>query len=397
MVVMEPANPPAESASHPPAGPALIYVLNGAPFFLSHRLALAQAAQQRGFSIHVAAPGNELADKIEAHGFRYHSIPLSRKGANPFEEFATLRALVTLYRAVRPRLVHHLTIKPVLYGTLAARLTAVPCVVNAVTGMGHIFTAGGVKAAILREAVKTAYRVLLNHPNSRVIFQNPDDQREFSASRLIAHEQGILIRGSGVDTELFSPRPEPDGPPLVLFAGRLIWDKGVREFIDAAERLRRKGISARFVIAGESDEGNPEAVPPVELQRWHDSGVVEWWGRRDDMPEVFAQSHIVCFPSYYREGIPKVLIEAASCGRPIITTDSPGCREAVQDRISGLLVPPKDSNAVVAAVESLLADASLRRRMGSAGRKLALRDFALENIIAQTLEVYAGVLAGSRR
>jgi len=395
---MEPAISTADAPASRSAGrPALIYVLNGAPFFLSHRLALAQAAQQRGFAIHVAAPGNELAAKIETFGFKYHEIPLSRKGSNPAEEFATLRALIRLYKNIRPGLVHHLTIKPVLYGTLAARLTSVPSVINAVTGMGHIFTASGARAAVLREAVKTAYRVLLNHSNSRVIFQNPDDQREFNASRLIPPERGVLIRGSGVDVNVFSPRPEAHGVPVVLFAGRLIWEKGVREFVDAAALLKNRGVRVRFVIAGESDEGNPGTVPTAELKRWHDEKLVEWWGRRDDMPDVFAQSHIVCFPSFYREGIPKVLIEAAACGRPIVTTDSPGCREAVRDGVSGMLVRPRSASEVARALEVLLDDAELRQRMGAAGRELALRDFALNKIIAQTLEVYDEVLIHARR
>jgi glycosyltransferase involved in cell wall biosynthesis len=254
--------------------------------------------------------------------------------------------------------------------------------------MGYVFTARGAKASVVRGIVKLAYRILLNHPNSRVIFQNPDDQREFIANRLAPRESTILIKGSGVDTTLFSPRPELPGTPVVLFAGRLIWDKGVGEFVEAARLLKGSGTQARFVIVGDADEGNPETVSREQLQAWNAEGIVEWWGHRQDMPDVFAQSHIVCFPSYYREGIPKVLIEAAACGRPIVTADSPGCREAVRNGNSGLLVTPRHSAAVAEAVEALLKDASMRARMGRAGRELALAEFSIERIVAETLAVY---------
>lgn len=371
----------------------ILYIVNDANFFLSHRLPLALAAQGDGFDIHVATPLSDDVEKIRAAGFRFHPIPLTRRGARLGEELASVIALYRLYRKVKPDLVHLVTIKPVLYGGIAARLAGVPAVVSAVTGLGYVFIARGFKASLLRTAVKGAYRFALGHANGRVIFQNPDDRSSFLKARLVDSRQTVLIKGSGVDMTQFSPSPEPPGVPLVVFAARMLWDKGVGEFVDAARWLCGMGIKSRFALVGDTDSGNPAAVPKSQLESWQQSGVVEWWGQYTNMPMVFAQSHIVALPSAYGEGVPKVLIEAAASGRPIVTTDTPGCREIVQHGENGLLVPVRDVAALTEALRRLLEDAELRRRMGAKGREIAVAEFSVERVVSETLDVYRELLS----
>lgn len=371
----------------------VLYVVNDANFFLSHRLPLALAAQGEGFDVHVATPQSDDVEKLLAEGLTFHPIPLTRRGISLGEEMASVIALYRLYRKVKPDLVHLVTIKPVLYGGIAARLAGVPAVVSAVTGLGYVFIAQGLKASVMRLFVKGAYRFALGHTNGRVIFQNPDDRSSFLKSRLIVARQTVLIKGSGVDMAQFTPTPEPPGSPLVVFAARMLWDKGVGEFVEAAKYLRELGINVRFALVGDTDSGNPAAVPKTQLERWQQSGVVEWWGQHTNMPMVFAQSSIVALPSAYGEGVPKVLIEAAACGRPIVTTDTPGCREIVRHDENGLLVPVRDVAALAEALRRLVEDAVLRWRMGARGREIAIAEFSVERVVSETLDVYRRLLS----
>ena len=370
----------------------LLYVVNEAGFFLSHRLPLARAARTAGYEVHVATPEGKGADQIRADKFQFHTIPMSRKGMNPREELRSIVALYRLYRQVAPDIIHHVTIKPVLYGGLMARLARVPAVVNAVTGLGFVFVSTGVRARLRRLGVRLAYRLALGHPNSRVIFQNPDDRETFVNEHLLPDCRAALIRGSGVDMTTFVPLPETDGPPLVVLAARMLWDKGVGEFVEAVRTLRGSGVEARFALVGDTDEGNPAAVPDSRLSAWREERVVEWWGHRNDMTRVFAEAHIVCLPSY-REGLPKVLIEAAACGRPIVTTDTPGCREIVRDGENGFLVPPRDVNRLATAMRRLIDDTELRKCFGFRGRQIAEAEFSIERVVSSTLTVYKELLA----
>ena len=339
----------------------LLYVINDGPFFLSHRLPLALAARDAGYDVHVAVPSWPAADTLGAQGLVFHDIPLSRQGTRPLQELKGFMALLRLYRTLHPDIVHHVTIKPVLYGGIAARMAGVPAVVSAVPGLGYVFTSRGVRRAVLRRLAMGIYRLALRHRHSRVIFQNPDDMTLFVNRGLVRRSDAVLIRGSGVDMEAFSPRPEPDGTPVVVLASRMLWDKGIGEFVEAARRLREAGVAARFVLVGDTDTGNPTAIPHGQLAAWRDAGLVEWWGHRSDMPEVFAAAHVVCLASY-REGVPKVLIEAAACGAraggdrcPGLPRDCPargqrpvgaspgceraGCRHTAIDRRAGAACP----------------------------------------------------------
>jgi glycosyltransferase involved in cell wall biosynthesis len=284
--------------------------------------------------------------------------------------------------------VHNVTIKPILYGSFAARLTGVPGVVNAVSGRGYMFLARGFGASIQRRIVRLLYRAAFDGRNTRVIFQNADDLAAFTGRGLVARDKTILIEGgSGVDLELYRALPEPGPPAIVVLAARLLADKGVREFASAAETLKIRFPHARFVLVGPMDDPNPTVITQKELDRWTRHGSVEWWGKRSDVPEIFAASHIVCLPSYM-EGMPKVLLEAAACARPVITTDVPGCRDAIVPGETGLLVPVKDVPALAAAIESLLENAAERTRLGSNGRRLAERRFGVAAVVKRTLDLY---------
>jgi glycosyltransferase involved in cell wall biosynthesis len=292
--------------------------------------------------------------------------------------------LLRLYRRERPDIVHHVAMKPVLYGSFAARLACTPHVVNAFAGMGWLFTSGAGLAQWLKPAVRLALRLAVRA--GIILVQNPDDAR--LVSRLGVPESRIRrIAGSGVDLERFRPTPEPDSPPIVLFAARLLWDKGAGEFVAAACLLRERGARARFLLAGEPDPLNPASIPEKQVTAWVEEGAVERLGWVADMPALLSACHVVCLPSY-REGLPKSLIEAAAAGRPIVTTDVPGCRDVVRDGDNGLLVPPNDAPALARAIDRLICDGDLRRRMGARGRVRAEREFGLDRIIQQTLSLY---------
>jgi glycosyltransferase involved in cell wall biosynthesis len=294
--------------------------------------------------------------------------------------------LILLLRREKPDVVHNFTIKCVLYGSLACRFAGVRGNVNSVTGLGYVFTEGKGARRWLRDLLIIFYRFALR--NSRVIFQNPDDYDIFLENRLVMPEKATLIPGSGVDTERFIKSPEPDGIPVVILPARLLWDKGVGEFVEAARLLRSKCIKARFALVGDIDLDNPTSVTIEQLRDWEKEGVIEWWGWKDSMEQVYAEAHIVCLPSY-REGLPKTLVEAAACGRPIIAFDVPGCREIVRPDKNGLLVPVYDVPGLADAMEYLITNSDIRKSMGTAGREIVEDGFSAELIVSQTLGVYS--------
>lgn len=378
----------------------LLYVVNIPRFFVSHRLPLALAAQQAGYDVHITTSDADKASvaQIVASGLPYHALPLSQHGVNPLAEVRTMLALIRLYRQLKPDIVHHVSIKPVLYGGIAAHLTRRRAIVSAMSGLGYVFIGQETKPRLLRRLIHPILRLALYGEHQQMIFQNEDDRQRFIMTGLIPAHRTHLIRGSGVDMTQFTPQPMPEGKPIVLFAGRLMWKKGVGVFVEVARRL---GDMARFVVVGYAEDTSPDNVSPEQLQMWADEGIIEWWGKRDDMPAVFAQVHIVCLPSTYGEGVPKVLIEAAACGRAIVTTDTPGCRDITQGGVNGLLVPAGEGedfiDALSVALRRLITDAPLRARMGQAGRAIALADFSLEQVVAQTFALYDDLLAQASR
>lgn len=358
-------------------------------YFYSHRLPLAVAAKTAGFDVAVITRVTGHGEIIRQAGIRVIPFNISRRGMNPLKELPAILRLRSLYKKERPDIVHHVAMKPVLYGSIAAMLAGIPHVINALAGLGWLFISTSKRARLLQAVIRRAFRFLL--ARGTVIVQNDDDALVLRGMGI--PEQHIsLIRGSGVNTVDYAPHPESKDVPMVVLPSRMLWDKGVGEFVEAATRLRQRGVNARFVLVGEPDEENPASVPQRQLAAWQQEGAVEWLGRREDMPQVFAQSHIVCLPSY-REGLPKSLLEAASCGRPIVTTDVPGCREIVRDGENGLLVEARNVPALADALAKLLADPELRQQMGRCGRERVLHEFSQEKIVSQALALYRDTLA----
>jgi glycosyltransferase involved in cell wall biosynthesis len=374
--------------------PSLLFIAGDAGYFLLHRLPVAKAAKAAGFDVHVAAPAGEKSTAITAHGFIFHPISLTRGGCNPVREVLALLSLIRLLRRIRPDVVHLISIKPVLYGGIAARLAGCPGVVAAISGLGFVFSSGNFKATVLRFLVIQLYRVALKHPRLSVIFENNDDARIISRLVALAPEK-ICLSHVGVDLTEYSlgSLPPVAEQPIVVLAARLLKPKGVQEFVDAARQLRDRGIKARFALVGLPDAGNPETVSDDFIAACVREGVVEHWGYRKDMPEVLRQSSLVVLPSYYREGRPKVLLEAAAVGRAVITADTPGCRDAIIPGVTGLLVPPRDAGALADAVSQLLSDRERLQAMGKAGRELAEREFDVRGVVDRHLEIYWGLLA----
>lgn len=361
----------------------LLFVVTEDWYFVSHRLPLAVAAQAAGYDVVVATRSSQQADVIRNAGIRLIPFALSRRGGNPLRE---VFALWRLYRRERPDLIHHVALKPVMFGALAAWLARAPAQVNAVAGLGWLFTSSRGLVRLARPALRWMLARLLDREHSLTIVQNPEDKALLERSG-VSSSRLRLIRGAGVNTQIFRPDVPPAGPLCVVLASRMLWDKGVGEFVEAARILSMEGVNARFVLVGDPDPANPASVPESTLRAWNGQHGVEWWGRRDDMPAVLHAAHIACLPSY-REGLPKSLLEAAACGLPIVTTDAPGCREVVRDGVNGLLVPVRDAAALAGALRKLIDDPGLRRRMGEQSRLRAETEFGQETVVAQTLAVY---------
>lgn len=366
----------------------LLFLVTEDWYFVSHRLALACAASRAGFDVVVATRVGRHRETIQRSGVRVIDFPLSRGIGNPFAE---LLAIYRLYRAERPDLVHHVALKPVIYGSLAAGMASVPTLVNTIAGLGRLFSSRWIVARLLRPSLRALLAHIARMRNGRVIVQNPNDRNILIAAGAPA-EHIRLIRGSGVDIYAFTPAPAPAGQVRVLLASRMLRDKGIPEFVEAARRLREEGLHARFILAGAPDLGNPSSISETQLNAWYQSGVIEWQGHSHDMPSTLADCHVVCLPTTYGEGVPKVLLEAAACARPIVACDVPGCREIVKEGENGLLIPPGDVPALASALRKLIADPDLRTRMGAHGRKLAVDQFSQERVNAAILDVYRELL-----
>ncbi len=370
----------------------LILSANTDWYLYNYRLSLAQAILDQGYELLLLAPAGPYGEKLRALGFQWETIHLRRHGLNPFVDFLTFLQILRIYRREQPDLVHHFTIKPMVYGSLAARAAGIPSVVNSVTGLGRLFVNPSRRVVIFRLLTLPLLRLALNRRHGLTIFQNERDASVFRHWKLTEPGRYLVIPSSGVDVDRFSPSPEPKGDPVVLLAARMLWDKGVGELVEAARLLHQRGIPGRVVLAGDVDYGNPASIGQSQLLRWQDEGVVEWRGHLDHMPDILAKSHIVVLPTTYGEGVSRTLIEAAAAGRPIVASDVPGCREVVHDGRNGFLVPPKDPKALADAIERLLLDPNLRARMGQAGREIALDRFSDKLINAETLQAHSALL-----
>jgi glycosyltransferase involved in cell wall biosynthesis len=372
--------------------PRLVYVVTEDWYFWSHRLDLARAAREAGYEVIVATRVTDHGERIRDEGFQLEPLEMVRRSRNPFREVMAIAELVRLYRRVRPDVVHHVAMKPILYGSLAAWCTRVPAVINAFAGLGYAFM--NERNGLVRWCVKTALRIVLRLGHSVVLVQNRDDQDRLVGEGVVPASRTRLIAGSGIDVALYSLQPQPSGISVVVLPARMLWDKGVGEFVEAARWLKQKGVHARFILVGRRDEHNPAAIPEIRLKEWVQEGVVEWWGHREDMLAVYAAAMLVVLPSY-REGLPKVLLEAAACGKAIVATDVPGCREIVRDRFNGLLVASKDSAALAAAIEELLSNQALREVMGQRSRTRVLAEWSSPRITEQVLGLYRDMVTAS--
>ena len=377
------------------AKPRLLYLVTEDWYFCSHRMELARAARDSGYEVMVATHVCGHGTEITGEGFKLIPIQLSRKTRDPVADLADFFELVGIYRKERPDIVHHVGMKPILYGSWAARFVRRTAVVNSFAGLGYVFTSTKFSTRILRKAVVLLLKGACKGSSRMSIFQNQDDLRTFRACGVATPDNTTIVRGSGVADEKFVPTPEAPDAPVVLLAGRVLADKGVGEFAEAAALIQRLGIKARFVLAGREDTANPTSIPEAQLRKWQAAGIIEWWGQRDDMPAVLAQSHIVVLPSY-REGLPKILLEAAASGRPVVATDVPGCREIVRDGENGFLVPVKDPNALAGALVKLIENPALRSRMVARGREIVESGLTSRQIVPQILAVYASLLRKMR-
>jgi len=361
-------------------------------YLYNFRRALAISLQRQGYDVLLLSPAGPYGDKLRTLGLRWEPLPMARRSLNPLREAVLLWHLVRLLRREQAVLVHGFTIKCAVYGSLAARLAGVPARVNAVAGMGYVFTSPQLKARVLRPVVRSLLRLALGGSGARLILQNADDVALFRRAGLVDPEHIRLIRGSGVNCAQFAAgahaRAPGDGRMRVLLASRLLWDKGLAEFVAALRQLRQQGRTVHALLAGTPDPGNPAAVPEATIREWVAEGLVTWLGHVDDMAGLLGSVDAVVLPSH-REGLPRTLVEAAACGLPLITTDVPGCREVVSDGVDGLLVPKGDSTALALAIRRLQENPELARRLGAAARLKARSQFDEHIVIERTLEVYA--------
>lgn len=378
------------------AMPKIVYFANTDWYLYNFRRSLALAARAAGYDVLMVSPPGEYGPRLRALGLRWQPLAaMHRRSLDPRRAVRVVSQLAALFRRERPALVHNFTIKCAVFGSLAAMFARVPVRINAVAGLGYVFASNDWRARLLRPLVDRALKLALRGRHARLILQNPDDATLFVTHGLIEPAQLRLIPSSGVDCTRFVPRPHgPNEPPRVVLAARLLWAKGIAEFVEAARVLHAHGRQVRFLLAGAPDSGNPAAVPEATVRAWVAANDIEWAGHVEDMSALFASADIVVLPSYYREGVPRSLIEAAACARPLITTDMPGCRDVVTNGRDGLLIPARNADALAAAIVCLLDAPEYAHTLGRAARRKALAAFDERIVIRHTLGTYAEALDG---
>ncbi|MEI8295809.1 MAG: glycosyltransferase family 4 protein [Alphaproteobacteria bacterium] len=369
----------------------LLFLITEGEYFCSHRLSLALEAMRQGYEVAVAAyVSDETRAKIQGHGIQVFAVPFVRASVNPLRELGTLICIFRIYRQWRPDIVHQVAFKPAIYGTLVARILRVPRIINAIAGLGIIFVSPSLKARILRPLILTSFHKLMRHPSCHLITQTLEDAAIVGQGLPI--EQVKVIPGAGVDMTIFVPAPSrriaKNGRCRAIMVSRILWSKGIGELVKAARAIKKEGLAIDIILVGEPDLANPDHVPVNRLKAWHTQKVITWLGRRDDIAALYQEADIAVFPSYYGEGVPKTLIEAAACGKPIVTTDHPGCRDVVVHGENGLLVSLRDVRALVKALRLLHDNKELCAAMGEASRHRALAIFSEDKIIQATVELY---------
>lgn len=368
----------------------ILIVVNVDWFFLSHRLPIALAAIGAGYEVHIATAITDKLEALQGYGLIVHQLALDRSSSGLFSSLKAIWGIYSVVRRIRPHVVHLVTIKPVIFGGIAARLAGSPAVVVAISGLGHVFSSSGRVASLRRLVAIGLYRLALGNKKVAVIFQNDNDRRILSSRIDLAHVAVHLIPGSGVDLSEYVSQPLSEGTTTIMLVARLIADKGVREFAEASRILGRRNL--RFVLVGNVDQSNPTSLTQREIDVFVRDGLVEHWGYRADITGAMAEAHMVVLPSYYGEGLPKVLIEAAACGRAVITTDHPGCRDAIEENMSGILVPVRDAKALASAIAYLADNPEICRDMGIEGRRIAEQKYDVGKVVATHMQIYADLI-----
>jgi glycosyltransferase involved in cell wall biosynthesis len=371
--------------------PKIVFFITEDWAFLSHRLPLARAARDAGWDVVIATHVTTKAEVITGEGFLLEPIPLDRGGTNPWRELGALVALARVLRRHRPDILHCVAVKPVLYGNLIAWLTRQEATVSALAGMGYAYTAGSWKVRLLRKVLSTLMRFLLRRPKSHLVVQNEDDRDLMLEIGAATPETITLIPGSGVDLQALPALPPPDNKPVIFaLVARMLADKGVREAVEAMSRVE----GGLLWLVGSPDPHNPSSISETELRSWETDGRVKWLGHRNDITEIWRLADVAVLPSY-REGTPKALLEAASCGRPIITTDVVGCRQVIDNGIEGFIVPARSPYGLAEAMQRLTEDRDLRHRMGAAARLRAEDRFSQERVVEMHFAIYRSLLGQS--
>jgi len=365
----------------------ILFIVSEDWYFVSHRLHLATTAINNGYEVTLLSRVSKHQDFIRSLGIQTIHWPLDRKSFNPLRELISIYHIVHKVRSLKPNLVHAVGIKPIVYTGLSKLFFSVDGIVLALAGLGYIFRSSRASAKILRIFIVPLFRLLLAGSNIRLIIQNRDDGEILKNLNISKGEKIRLIRGAGVSVKDFFPKKVQNDKPLVILPARMLWDKGVEDFVNCAQRCFNNKINARFALVGNPDLHNPESIPEAQLEQWVELGFVEWWGEQDNMIKIYHMADLVCFPSYH-EGLPKALLEAASCELPIVSYDVSGCREIVKDNVNGFLVPFKDEEALFVAVLELLENPKLRRKMGEISRKMVIEEFTQEKIAAETIRVW---------
>lgn len=370
----------------------ILFVVNVDWFFVSHRLPIALQAIKEGYEVHLACSFTDKREQLISLGIVLHEVSFSRSGNGLLDEINTVNKLRKVMKIIKPSLIHAITIKPVIYtGLIINTLKFKPAFVAAISGLGYVFSAQSLRAKFTRLLVSLLYRLSLHHKRSIVIFQNNVDERILSELANLPLERKEKIRGSGADLQEYSFIKEPvESEVRVVMACRLLKEKGVYEFVEAAKILKAHNVE--FILVGSPDPENPNTITKSEVDSWHDEGIIKAYGQRDDIPKIFSESHIVTLPSFYGEGVPKVLIEAAACGRPIITTDNPGCRDAVIPNETGIIVPTQNAPALAEAILKLASDPVLRIKMGERARIFAEEEFDVKSVVDKHLDIYSKLL-----
>jgi glycosyltransferase involved in cell wall biosynthesis len=367
----------------------LTYVINDGDFFISHRFHIAQRAIQLGYEVSLIAPLFIRSKEIEAAGITFYEWNLNRHVTSFIEEWKSIVRLIQLYRMIQPDIVHHITIKAVLYGSIASRFQKIKKVINALPGLGQMFTDPSMRGQIKKLSMILLYRIIFFRFEQKIIFQNQKDLDEMKNLSIVSSNQSVLIRGAGISLEKFPLSPEPEGKITILMASRPLREKGIFEFVQAAEILNQKFPNLQFIFAGEIGLANIGSIPVDQFEKWKNESCVQFLGMVHDMPELIRRSHIICLPTYYGEGLPKFLLEAAAVGRPIVATNNRGCAEIVTEGRNGFLVPEKNVPKLVQALLNLIESKMLRIEFGKQGRNIISELQLTEADVAQkTIELY---------